>query len=67
MSSYKERCGDLSVEQKRRDLLCNPLFDKKAISEAPDEDINITHEVYFTAMNAAMENILGESMWDDDW
>jgi hypothetical protein len=67
LTTYKETCGTLSIEQKRKDLLINPLIDHSKINKASDKEINLVHEMFFTAMNASMENILGESMFDDDW
>jgi hypothetical protein len=67
MSTYNDKFGSYSVDQKRKDLMINPFFNSDKIKDAPDEDVISIHEQYFTAMNNAMEKVLGESMFDDEW
>lgn len=63
---YKEKFKHYTVEDKRKDLIGNPLFNKKKIANADDEIIIILHRNYFEAMNKAMEDTIGESMFDEN-
>lgn len=67
MGDYKSSFGGFSIEQKRKDLEINPMFDVEKIESASDEEIVALHEFYFEAMNKSMMHILGESMYDDDY
>ena len=62
---YEESFKFSTTEDKRKDLMGNPLFNKEKIANAPDEVIIELHKQYFESMNKAMEEVLGESMYDD--
>ena len=65
MATYNDRFGTSSISQKRADLACNPFYDKEAILSAPDEDIIILHEHYFTTFGQVMMDSLGEDIFDE--
>jgi len=67
MTTYQERCGNLSIEQKRKDLLINPFINHEQIKLASDEEVNQVHELIFTTLDNSMLDIISESMFDDDW
>jgi hypothetical protein len=63
---YKEFFAESTVEDKRRDLIGNPLFNREKIANATDDEILQLHELYFESMDKAMMETLGESMYDED-
>ena len=65
--TYEQRFDkDYSVEQKRKDLISNPLFDRKAITEATNEEIIKLHEDYFKTMDTVMKCFMGEGIYGED-
>ena len=61
--SYESRFGHYSVEQKRKDLMINPLYNSEKIAKASNENIIIVHKEYFEAMNKAMLETISESIY----
>jgi hypothetical protein len=63
---YKERFKNISTEQKRKDLMIHPMVNHEAIKNASDEDVEEVYFQVFSSFDMAMQEVIGESMFDDD-
>lgn len=64
---YKERFKTIPVEQKRRDLLVHPMIDHDRIKDASDDEVEQVYHTLFSSMDMAMRNVIGESMFDENY
>lgn len=64
---YREKFKDIPLEQKRRDLECNPLINHEEILTASDEDIEEVYFILFSSIDISMREVIGESMFEDGY
>jgi hypothetical protein len=63
---YKKRIADISLEQKRKDLEIHPMINKEKIKYATDDEIEEVYFQIFSTFDMSMQDILGESMFDEN-
>ena len=61
---YKKQFKDIPIETKLKDLIAHPMIDTEKISKASDEEITQVYYEVFSALDMAMKETLGESMFD---
>jgi hypothetical protein len=54
-----------TIKEKRRDLEINPLIDQEKLKTATDEEIEKIHKELFDALDKIMQDVIGESIYDD--
>lgn len=64
---YIERFKSIPLETKRRDLSAQSMIDHEKIKHATDEEVEEIYYQLFSSFDMAMREVLGESMFDDDW
>jgi hypothetical protein len=62
---YQDMFKDIPIDQKRRDLACNPMV--QHLDEATDEEVEQLYFVVFSSMDRAMRDVIGESMFEDGY
>lgn len=63
---YKKKFENIPAETKRSDLMNHPMVDKEKIEKATDAEVESVYHALFSSMDMAMQDILGESMFDDE-
>lgn len=64
---YKKRFANIPLETKRKDLLVHPLINRETIQHATDEEIEEVYYQLFSNFDKAMIEVLGESMFNDEF
>ena len=64
--NYEERFKNITIEQKRKNLLSHPLVDEFAIENASDKDVEEVYFRLFSSFDMAMREVIEESMFDDE-
>ena len=63
----EEKFKGISIDQKRKDLSVHPMVNHERIKDATDAEIEQVYHALFSSFDMAMQEVLGESIFDDEW